>query len=363
MNIVHLDAHIPWRGGEQQVVYLARFLHEHGYDNLVICPPHSALYQRAREAGVPTRALRLRHEADLVAAWQLGNYLRRQQVDILHMHTPHAHTIGVLACLLAPKVRKVVSRRVDFPPIRNLLSRWKYLLPEVQYLAVSEAVRQVLIDSGIPDHRVQTVHDGVDLRRFNDVPKAPALFPAGTRVVGAVGHLAGHKGHRYLLEATRYLLQVEPYVGVVIAGDGALRTTLQAQAASLGITDRVCFTGFRHDILALMQRFEIFVFPSYLEGLGTAILDAMALRKPVVATRAGGIPEVVQDGITGFLVPSRDPEALAQAVLHLLHRPEQEKAFGEAGRKRVEQYFTAEQMAAQTVHVYQRLLDDDPQAT
>jgi glycosyltransferase involved in cell wall biosynthesis len=358
MKIVHLDAHVPWRGGEQQVVYLSRFLYEHGYDSLVVCPPHSALYQRAREAGVPTRALRMRHEADLVAAWQLGYALRRQQVDILHMHTPHAHTIGVLACLLAPKVRKVVSRRVDFPPIRNLFSRWKYLRPEVQYLAVSEAVRQVLIDSGIPPHRVQTVYSGVDLRRFDEVPQAPSLFPTGMRVVGTVGHLAGHKGHRYLLDATRYLLQSEPQVRVVIAGDGALRTTLQAQAASLGIADRVCLTGFRHDILGLMQRFEVFVFPSYLEGLGTAMLDAMALRKPVVATRAGGILEVVQDGVTGLLVRPRDPEALAQAVLYLLRRPEQARAFGEAGRKRVEQYFTAEQMAVQTLHVYRRLLDD-----
>ncbi|HEY7495263.1 MAG TPA: glycosyltransferase family 4 protein, partial [Candidatus Tectomicrobia bacterium] len=108
---------------------------------------------------------------------------------------------------------------------------------------------------------------------------------------------------------------------------------------------------------------EVFVFPSYLEGLGTAVLDAMALRKPVVATRAGGIPEAVQDGITGLLVPPRDPEALAEAVLHLLRHPEQGRALGEAGRKRVEQHFTAERMAAQTLHVYQWLLRDDPQTT
>jgi glycosyltransferase involved in cell wall biosynthesis len=357
MKIVQLDSHLPWRGGEQQVLYLSRFLQAHGHDSTVACPPHSALYARAQAAGLPTMALHMRHEGDVAAAWRLGHYLRQQQVDILHMHAPHAHTVGILASLLAPQVQKVVSRRVDFPPIRNRFSRWKYLLPRVQYLAVSEAVRQVLINSGIAARRVQTIHSGVDLRRFEAVPLAASPFPAGTRIVGTVGHLAGHKGHQYLLEATKALLQAEPQVGVVIAGDGALRANLEAQAAALGIAERVCFTGFRQDILALMQRFEVFVFPSYLEGLGTATLDAMALRKPVVATHAGGIPEVVQDGMTGLLVPPRDPAALAQAVLYLLQHPEQSRAFGEAGRKRVEQQFTAERMAAQTLHVYQRLLE------
>lgn len=358
MKIVQLDSHIPWRGGEQQVMYLSHALQAHGYDNVTVCQPHSMLYPRACEAGLPTKALRLRHEIDLIAAWRLGQYLRQQRVDILHMHTPHAHTIGLLACTLAPHVHKVVSRRVDFEPIRHLLSRWKYASPGVHYLAVSDAVRHVLLTSGIPMHRVQTIHSGVDMRRFAHVPISPPLFPAGTRIVGTVGHLAGHKGHRYLLEATPYLLRSEPHLGIVIAGTGALRSTLEAQAAALGIAERVCFTDFRSDILALMQRFEIFVFPSYLEGLGTSMLDAMALRKPVVATRAGGIPEVVQDGVTGLLVPPRDAQALARALLSLLQHPEQGRKFGKAGRRRVEQHFTAEQMATRTMQVYQQLVHD-----
>jgi glycosyltransferase involved in cell wall biosynthesis len=356
MKVVQLDSHMSWRGGEQQVLYLSQYLHEQGYDCTVVCPPHSALYQRAQEAGVPTVALPMRYEGDVVAAWRLGNYLRRQQVDILHMHTPHAHTVGLLASLRYAKVLKVVSRRVDFQPIRNMISRWKYLRPAVQYVAVSEAVRHILIESGVAACRVQTIHSGVDLQRFDTVAAAPALFPAGMRVVGTVGHLAGHKGHRYLLEATKYLLDLEPQVGVVIVGDGKLRPALEAQAVALGIAERVCFTGFRRDVLAIMQQFEVFVFSSYLEGLGTAILDAMALRKPVVATHAGGIPEVVQDGVTGRLVPPREPYALAQAVSQLLHHPEQGRRFGDTGRQRVEQYFTAQHMATQTLHLYQRLL-------
>ena len=358
MNIVHLNSHLPWRGGEQQVLYLSEFLHTHGHRSVIICPPHSALYQRAREAGMPTEALRMRHELDLVAAWQLGRYLQRQGVEILHMHTPPAHTLGILACKLAPNVRLVVSRRVDFAPVRNWLSRWKYVYSGVQYLTVSEAVRQVLITSGVPARRVQTVHSGIDLRRFVAVQAAPPMFPAGTRIIGTVGHLAGHKGHRYLLEAAALLVREEPQLGVVIAGDGALRSQLEAQAAALGITAHICFTGFRRDILALMQNFEIFVFSSYLEGLGTAILDAMALGKPVVATRAGGIPEAVEDGVTGLLVPPRDPQALANALRYLLQSPARAQTFGGAGRQRVEQHFTVAQMACGTLQAYERTLAD-----
>src|SRR5262245_61352722 len=219
----------------------------------------------------------MRHELDVVAAWRLGQYLRRQRVDILHMHAPHAHSIGLLAIGLAPSVRKVVSRRTDVAPIRNLLSGWKYTLPSVHYVAVSEAVRQVLIASGIPAHRVQTIYSSIDLRRFDETQDVALLFPAGTRVVGTVGHLAGIKGHRYLLEATRQLLQAEPDVGVAIVGDGALRQELETQAASLGIAERVHFTGFRRDVPALVRGFEIFVFSSLHEGMPNGVLEAMAL--------------------------------------------------------------------------------------
>jgi glycosyltransferase involved in cell wall biosynthesis len=355
MNIVQIDAHLPWRGGEQQVLYLSQYLQEQGCKSEVICQPQSALYQRAREADIPVKPLRIRSEIDLAAVWRLGMYLRRQRVDVLHMHTPHDHTIGILAGMLAPEVAKVVSRRVDFPPMRHMLSRLKYSCPGVYYVAVSDAVREVLIASGVAASRVCTVHSGIDLRRFVALPKAPPSFPEGTRVVGTVGHLAGHKGHTYLLEAMRLLLRDEPQIGLVIAGDGDLRAPLEAQAASLGIANQVRFTGFRRDILALMQEFEVFVFSSVMEGLGTAILDAMALRKPVVATRAGGIPEVVQDGVTGLLVPPREPEALAKALLYVLRQTEQSRAFGEAGRKRVEMFFTAERMAAQTLRVYRQI--------
>ncbi|ETW99320.1 MAG: hypothetical protein ETSY1_15450 [Candidatus Entotheonella factor] len=358
MKIAQIDALLHWRGGEQQVLYLSQVLHANGYDSVMICQPHSELYQRAGEARLPVHALRVRNEVDVAAAWKLAWYLRRERVDILHMHESRSHMIGLLAGLFNPNLHKLVSRRVVHQPIRNLFSRWKYQLPRVQYLAVSHAVRQVLMDNGIPGTQVQTIHSGIDLKRFDHVPKAEPLFPPGTRVVGTVGHLANSKGQRYLLRAAQSLMRDEPKLRLAIVGAGELRQTLEAQAVDLGIAEHVRFTGFRRDALSLMREFEIFVLPSYLEGLGTSVLDAMALGKPVVATQAGGIPEAVQDGVTGLLVPPRDAGALTQAIRYLLQHPEQQAEFGKAGRRRVEQHFTAERMARQTMQVYHQLMHD-----
>jgi glycosyltransferase involved in cell wall biosynthesis len=361
MKIVQLDSQRSWRGGEQQVLYLSQALQARGCDNVIVCQPQSALSRRATEAGLPTWNLQMRHEVDLAAAWRLGRYLKRRQVDILHMHAPHAHTIGLLARRVAPGVRLVVSRRVDFAPKRHWGSRWKYRAAGVYYLTVSDAVRHVLLSSGIPAERVRTIHSGIDVSRGDAVPDTAALFSEGTRVLGTVGHLAGHKGHAYLLEATRHLLRDEPHLGVAIVGSGDLQPALEAQAAALGIAERVRFPGFRRDVMALIRQFELFVMPSSLEGLGTSLLDAMALGKPVVATRVGGIPEVVHDGVTGLLVPPRDPVALARAIGVMLRHPELAKQFGEAGRARVARYFTAARMAERTLHVYQQLVDGVPE--
>ena len=177
--MAQLDVQLSWRGGEQQVLYLSQALQAQGYDNVTICQPQSALYQRLCEARLPAHTLRVRHEADVLAAWRLARYLRRERIDILHMHESHGHTIGLLACASAPRVRKVVSRRVDFEPIRHLLSRWKYQRADVHYLAVSEAVRQVLINSGIAAGCVQTIHSGIDPALGVSARRRRRSFPRG----------------------------------------------------------------------------------------------------------------------------------------------------------------------------------------
>jgi glycosyltransferase involved in cell wall biosynthesis len=167
-----------------------------------------------------------------------------------------------------------------------------------------------------------------------------------------VGHLADHKGQRYLVAAAPAVLARFPQARVLVVGAGELLEPLAAQARKLGVADRVLFPGFRSDVPALLAALDLFVFPSHLEGLGTSVLDALALGLPVVATTAGGIPEMIEDGVHGRLVPPRDPDALARAMVELLEQPELARALGEAGRARVLAEFTADRMVEKTLAEY-----------
>ena len=175
-------------------------------------------------------------------------------------------------------------------------------------------------------------------------------------VIGHVGHFADHKGHRYLVEAVPAILRRFPDIKVVLVGEGELRSEVEAQVNRLGIVKSVIFTGFRTDISSILASFDLFVLPSHLEGLCTSVMDAMAVGLPVVATRTGGVPEVVEDGETGLLVPPRDPDALADGVLRMLNDPGLRYRMGQAGRRRVLDHFSADAMVEGTENIYYEIL-------
>jgi len=181
-------------------------------------------------------------------------------------------------------------------------------------------------------------------------------MPPGAPLVATVGHCADHKGQRFLVAAAPAVLARFPEARILIVGEGELLPTLREQARALGVEGRVLFPGFRTDVAALLRALDAFVFPSHLEGLGTSVLDALAVGLPVVATTAGGIPEMITDGVHGRLVPPRDPAALAAAMIELLQSPERARALGQAGRARVQAEFTADRMVEKTLAEYERLV-------
>ena len=179
--------------------------------------------------------------------------------------------------------------------------------------------------------------------------------PHGAPVVGHVAALVPHKGQRHLIEAAHLVIQQMPDVRFLILGEGELRDSLERHVREHHLEKHVFLPGFRTDVLGCMKSFDLFVMSSVTEGLGTALLDAMACGKAIVATRTGGIPEVVEDGETGTLVPPRDHAAMAQAILAMLADDEQRRRMGEAGLARVQARFTVERMVAETAAVYGRL--------
>jgi glycosyltransferase involved in cell wall biosynthesis len=253
----------------------------------------------------------------------------------------------------------VASRRVDFHIRRNALSRWKYRQVEC-FICASEAIRQMLVSDGIPHERTVTVHEGVDIEHVRAAPPARVheefWLPHDAPIVGNVAALVPHKGQRYLIEAATLVLRQVPDARFVIAGDGELRPQLERQVKEHRLEKHVILAGFRPDVLSLHRAFDIFVMSSVTEGLGTSLLDAMACGKPIVGTTAGGIPEVVADGVTGLLVPPRDPEALARALVTLLKDRGLRVQFGAAALARVRERFSAERMVQDTLRVYQRVV-------
>ncbi|RPJ58390.1 MAG: glycosyltransferase, partial [Acidobacteria bacterium] len=174
----------------------------------------------------------------------------------------------------------------------------------------------MLLDDGVTETDVVTVHEGIDVARVQAIAPASVqsafdLLPG--KVVGNIGALVPHKGQKYLIEAAPLVLQQAPDARFLVLGEGELRTALERRIAELGLREHVVLPGFRNDVLALLKAFDVFVMSSVTEGLGTSLLDAMASSRAIVATEAGGIPEVVVDGETGLLVPPRNHQARAAA--------------------------------------------------
>jgi glycosyltransferase involved in cell wall biosynthesis len=215
------------------------------------------------------------------------------------------------------------------------------------------------VADGVPHQHVVTVHEGIDLDHVDAAPPVnihEAFFlPHHAPVVGNIGALVPHKGQRYLVEAAHLVVQHSPDTRFVILGEGELRDHLERQVHEHRLEKHVLLPGFRADVLGCLKSFDIFVMSSVTEGLGTSILDAMACAKPVVATTAGGIPEIVDEGVTGHLVPPRDPHGLAEAMTRQLGDEGLRRKMGEAGLARVRERFTVERMVRETAAVYARL--------
>lgn len=363
MRILHINTERTWRGGEQQTLYLARGLKQHGHECTVACPPASPLAAKARNEMLDVAEVRMRGEADLAAMCKLARLIRSRRCDIIHMHTSHAHTLGCFASLFARRGVCVVSRRVDFRIIRNTFSRLKYRWGVDKYVAISDAVKAVMVADGVAAERIAVVHSGIDISRFdaveaNEQMREEFQLQAGQPVIGNVAHLAKHKGQRYLLDAVPEVIKEFPDAKFMIVGDGELRADLERQAARLRIEGPVVFTGFRKDVPALLSLFDLFVMASHMEGLCTSVMDAMAARVPVVVTNAGGLPELVQNEVSGLVVPAKEPAALAGAIVRLLKDREEAARFAAAARRTVEDRYSVDAMVEGNIRVYDALLQN-----
>ncbi len=362
MRVLHINTERTWRGGEQQTLYLARGLKERGQETAVVCQPGSPLGARARQENLDVIELAMRGEADIVAACRLARLIRKRGCDIVHMHTSHAHTLGCLASWIARQGARIVTRRVAFPTKKHLASKMKYRYGVHKYIAVSAAIRQVMIDGGIEPERIAVVHSGTDVSRFDHQEDLSSLrtefnIELGRPVLGNVGRLETVKGQAVLIDAMPAVLQEFPQTILLFVGSGDAEKELETKCRKLGIESSVVFAGFRDDIPRVLKLFDLFVMPSLAEGLGTSVLDAMAAGVPVVASDVGGIPEIVKSEKNGLLVPPRNPVTLAQAIVRLLKNRPEAARFAAAARETVRKKFTVDAMVEGNISVYEKVLE------
>ena len=367
MFSLHVDTARTWRGGQNQALLTVLGLRAQGHRAALVAHPDGELRRRASE-GPDLIPIAARGDMDLRAAWKLSRVLRMMRPAVVHAHDAHAVTMIALARSLArrdPPPAFVASRRVDFHLRRNAFSRWKYSQVD-RFLCASDAIRAILIRDGIAEARTTTVHDGVDLAHVAAAPdidvRGELWLPAGAPIVGNVAALVPHKGHEYLISAAALVIRSVPDARFVIVGEGELEPKLRRQIRELHLERHVLLAGFRPDALSLQKGFDLFALSSVTEGMGSVLLDAMAIGQATVATEAGGIPEVVVDGRTGVMVPVRDPDALAAAIVTLLKDPALRAKLGAGGQKRVRDAFSVERMVQRTLDAYVRLAGT-PRAT
>lgn len=331
-----------------------------GDDPRLVAPVGSALVERASKEGFTVHPLPLRGAWDLPSVLALARLMRQERPDIVHWHAARAHAIGAMAALIAPGPARVLSRRVHFPVRRSLGSRLLYALRIERIAAISEAVRDSLVQSGVDPGLIRIVPSGIEVASLSgpfDRSSARQRLGAGDQDVVAlnVSAMAPRKGQSDLLQATAASIRRVPSLKVWIAGEGPLEEELRGEQRALGLEESVKFLGFRTDVLELLRAADFFCLPSHSEGLGTSILEAMAAGLPVVATRTGGVPEIVAELRTGILVPPSDPAALSDAMVHLASRADLRASMGALGRERAE-LFSADRTAQLTREVYRSAL-------
>ena len=320
---------------------------------------------RLEEAGVNVSVVVMHKYVNVRLLWKLRNYMARHQFHIVHTHLIHADLYGTLAAKFAAVPVIISSRHNDdkFRRSRGVIYLNKILAHwHDRVIVISHWIGKFLQEvEGIPPRKIVPIHYGLQpetLAAQADTSYVRREFqiPDQTPVIGTIGRLTEQKGHIYLLRAITQVRKYFPDIRVLLVGDGELRKELEQQTYSLGIATNVIFTGYRTDAARLLSGFDFLVFPSLWEGFGLILLEAMALKKAIVASRVSAIPESVLDGETGLLVPPKDPERLAQAMLTLLRDPDLARNMGENGYTRLQKNFSVQKMIAATEHMYCELL-------
>jgi glycosyltransferase involved in cell wall biosynthesis len=323
--------------------------------------------------GIELSFVNMSRQLSLKPIRQIKKIIQSNEIDLVHSQGARADFFARIAGKIAdaPHILCTIAMPVEgfeVGPLRKTVYRFMDRLSEryvEKFIAVSESLRNVLIEGrGIAPHRVVKIYNGIELDKYHPDFKETSFrsdwgIPPEATIVGAIGRMVWQKGFKFLIKAISDIVEVAPDTRFLLVGDGPLRPDLENLARKLDVYDRVIFTGFRSDIPDLLSTMDVLVVPSLLEGFPMITLEAMAMAKPIVAAQIQGIIEQISDGEEGVLVPSKNSNALAAAVLRFIQNRELASRLGAAARRKVESTFSTEKMVRETEKVYLSLLRAD----
>lgn len=373
MKVLHVVINGEIAGGQRVCLQIIEALLDKGHQALVVSPTKGPLVDLLKEKGIPVFFLPFEKTYSFHRAFQLSKLIRRERVDIVHTHgmvplnvqARIAAKLAGIPCISHIHIANVFNSN---PLIRgyqifldNLTSSFCRTL-----IAVSRSTKESLVKQGIPENRVTVVPNGVDPGKARPRRSREEIFQEfriepNKRLVGMIGRLCPTKGQEEFLKAVTMIKDEAPDVIWVIAGKdiefgGKYEKKLKNLARDLGLNGSVIFAGHQEDPDSLLNAMDLFVLPSKREGLPLVVLEAMALKKPVIATRVDGVPELIEDGRTGVLVPPAEPAPLAEAMLKLLNAPDKAMNLGEAGYMRARRDFCASEMIQRILSLYQEAI-------
>lgn len=357
MKILHIETGRHLYGGALQVCYLMEGLVRHGVRNVLVCTSGSGIANTASPYA-DIEAIPMHGDLDPLFPVRLSRLIQKHRPDVVHVHSRRGADLWAGICARWHNIPAIITRRVDnreWPPF----ARFKYGTYD-RVISISEGIRQVLLNEGLAPDSVTCIHSvvntddyraGADRAWFADQFGIPPASP----VIGLIAQLIPRKGHRYLLEITPQLIASFPELRIVFFGQGPLRQELETVVARDRLTEVVSFAGFRKDMPRIIPCLDLVVHPALMEGLGVSLLQAAAAGVPIIGSRAGGIPEIVHNGVNGMLVEPGDTRQLLAAVKELLANPDLMRQWGQAGRELVKSQFSIATMVDRYLLVYQHL--------
>jgi glycosyltransferase involved in cell wall biosynthesis len=364
IRVLHISSHKTWRGGEQQATYLLHELRKQECSQWVLCSKGNAMETYCEENGVPYYTYKKGFINNFINQKNLFDIVDKHHIQLIHCHDSHSHTLAFISGIFGLGIPVIVSRRVDFEISKSWFSKKKYNAKSiVRFICVSEKIKEILSKDVIKTDIIKVVHSGIDLSKFDGKKNQGILreeynIPENVKIIGNVAALAPHKDYFTFVDTAEKIIEKNKDVRFLIIGKGELENEIKTYIRSKSLLNYITLTGFRNDIPDILPELDLFLFTSKTEGLGTSILDALGCNVPVVATNAGGIPEIIIHEQSGLLADIGNAEKLAENALRVLEDDELRKNLVEGGNKKVQE-FTIENTSLQTLDIYKKVIAEN----